>query len=394
MQFSQPSTARLVNRLRILNIVAQNEGLSRADVSRDLNLNKVSTSEIVDQLVGEGLLLETGRRQTSSGRPPTQLALQKEAKSVIAVDIGIRNTSVALVNMGGDILRFERFPTELQPTGEQIAVTVIKNAQKLLARVKDAKTVSGLAVALNGIVEPATGTVSSIPDWQWENVPLMIALKRHLPFPVVIENNVRAMVSGERWFSHVDDNRSMFYVNWGEHVGAAWVSDGKVISNDCQFGHLPLAKSGLCRCGAIGCLETLAAGWALAEQGSAHTKEEQMTVKQLCARAEFDPFIDAMIKRACDAMVGALISAAVILRPNDIVIGGGISALPDRYMQSIIQSFTERSPKIIGIHTSVRKTSLGDRAGLMGTAAVALDEFIFKRSVLEQLSHHRGTLKT
>ncbi|NLV83221.1 MAG: ROK family protein, partial [Spirochaetales bacterium] len=171
MQFSQPSTARLVNRLRILNIVAQNEGLSRADVSRDLNLNKVSTSEIVDQLVGEGLLLETGRRQTSSGRPPTQLALQKEAKSVIAVDIGIRNTSVALVNMGGDILRFERFPTELQPTGEQIAVTVIKNAQKLLARVKDAKTVSGLAVALNGIVEPATGTVSSIPDWQWENVP-------------------------------------------------------------------------------------------------------------------------------------------------------------------------------------------------------------------------------
>jgi len=181
-------------------------------------------------------------------------------------------------------------------------------------------------------------------------------------------------------------------VNWGEHVGAASVSDGKVVSNDCQFGHLPVSRTGLCRCGAIGCLETLAAGWALAEQGSHHSGEADMTVKQLCTRSEFDPFIDTLLKRACDAMVGALISAAAILRPDDILIGGGISALPDRYMESIITGFGERAPRIIAANTTVRRASLGERAGLMGTAAVALDEFIFKRSVIEQLTRQGTTL--
>jgi len=392
MQFSQPSTARLVNRLRILNLIAKNEGLSRADVARELALNKVSTSEIVDLLIADNLLVETGRRQVANGRPPTGLALQKDAKAVVAIDVGIRTTNVALVNMGGDLLRFERFPTERKPTAELLAATIIRNVTKVLSRMKDPKIVAGLAVAINGTIEPATGTVLSVPDWEWDHVPLTVALTKHMPFPVIVENNVRSMVCGERWFGTIDDKRSLFYVNWGEHVGAASVSDGKVVSNDCQFGHLPVSRTGLCRCGAIGCLETLAAGWALAEQGSHHSGEADMTVKQLCTRSEFDPFIDTLLKRACDAMVGALISAAAILRPDDILIGGGISALPDRYMESIITGFSERAPRIIAANTTVRRASLGERAGLMGTAAVALDEFIFKRSVIEQLTRQGTTL--
>ena len=128
MQFSQPATARAINRLRVLNIIAKHQGLSRADVARDLALNKVSTSEIVDKLVEEGMVEETGRRQTGAGRPPTQLAILKDAKAVISIDVGIRNTSVALVNMAGDILRYERYPTEVKPAPEVLTATIIRNA--------------------------------------------------------------------------------------------------------------------------------------------------------------------------------------------------------------------------------------------------------------------------
>ncbi|MDD4258523.1 MAG: ROK family protein [Sphaerochaetaceae bacterium] len=388
MQFSQPATARAINRLRVLNIIAKHQGLSRADVARDLALNKVSTSEIVDKLVEEGMVEETGRRQTGAGRPPTQLAILKDAKAVISIDVGIRNTSVALVNMAGDILRYERYPTEVKPAPEVLTATIIRNANKILARMKDPSIIAGMAVSLNGTIEPATGTVLSIPHWEWEHVPLNVALSRHIQFPVIVENNVKAMVTGERWFGSIKDSHSLFYINWGEHIGATWVTDGKAVKNDCQFGHLPIARTGLCRCGAIGCLETIAAGWALAAQGSAHTNEQDITVKQLCGRAQFDPFIDALIRKACDAMANAFIHAAAILRPDEILIGGGISALPEPYMQSIIDTFNERASKRISSSTIVRKASLGDRAGLLGTAAVALDEFIFRRTLLEQLSMH------
>jgi predicted NBD/HSP70 family sugar kinase len=157
------------------------------------------------------------------------------------------------------------------------------------------------------------------------------------------------------------------------------------LSNDCQFGHLPIAKTGLCRCGAIGCLETVASGWALVDQALAHTQQSDTTVKQLCAKSDSDAYIDALLKRACEGMVSALISAAAILRPDRILIGGGISALPERYMDLITHSFAQRAPLRISAITKVERTALGDRAGMMGTTALALDEFFYKRTLLEQL---------
>ena len=75
MHFTQPSSARQLNRLRTLNLIATCEDLSRADVSRLLGLNKVSTGEIVDQLIAEGMVSETGTRTTAAGRRPVTLEL-------------------------------------------------------------------------------------------------------------------------------------------------------------------------------------------------------------------------------------------------------------------------------------------------------------------------------
>jgi predicted NBD/HSP70 family sugar kinase len=391
MQFSQPASARVINKLRVLNLIARSQETSRADVARELGLNKVSTSEIVDQLVAEGMVSELGKRQTTVGRRPTDLALQKDAKAVISVDIGMRNTSITLVNLTGDPLRFERFPTPKHPSPEEMCATVIRTAKKILSRLKDPSIVSGMAVSINGVVEPATGTVLSLADWGWDNVPLAVALSRHLPFPVIVDNNVKCMVQGEKWFGSLSVDQSLFYVNWGEHIGAAWVLDGKVASNDCQFGHLPIAKSGLCHCGAIGCLETVASGWALVEEALMFSKESELTVKQLCARSETDPNADAILRRACEAMANAIISAAAILRPDRILIGGGISGLPERYFHLLKDTYAQRAPARISMVTKLDKATLGERAGAMGTAAVALDEFIFKRSLLDQLRRHQGS---
>ena len=382
MRFTQPTAARQLNRLRILNILAQHEDLSRADVSRMLGLNKVSTGEIVDALIAEGMVLEAGTRATAAGRRPTALALQKERKMVLAIDVGTRNTSVALVNLAGEMLRYERFPTAKQPTPEELAATIIQASTKFLSRMKDPKAVSGLAVSISGEVEPSTGTILGLPDWKWESVPLAYALQKHLPFPVLVENNVRSMIMGERWFADIDAQTSYFYVNWGEHIGAAWLSQGKIISQDCQFGHIPIAQSGQCRCGALGCLETQAAGWALVEPYTGVS-----SVKQLCTMAESDSAIDGELLQAAEALAQALIFASALFRPDKIIIGGGIAALPERYFSMLLRTFARRAPQMIQDKTTIERSALGERSGILGTAAMGLDEFIFKRSLLDQLKH-------
>lgn len=385
MRFSQPTTARQINRLRVLNLIALNEGFSRADVSRKLGLNKVSTSEIVDLLVKEQIITETGTRTTSSGRPPITLELQKDVKMILAIDVGTRNTSVALVNLVGDMLRFERFPTAKHPQPEQMAATIIQSANKFLARMKDPKSVSGMVVSINAVVEPATGAIIRAKQWDWESVPLAYALSKHVPFPVIVENNVKAMVLGERWFADIAQDTSYFYVNWGEHIGAAWLSAGKIMDHDSQFGHIPLAKTGTCRCGATGCLETLAAGWALVEGIPGVS-----SVKQLCIMAESSKPIEKKLEQAMHSMAQGLLFASAILRPQKIIMGGGISALPEHYFAILQNTFQENAPPLIRESTNIERTSLGERAGILGTAAIGLDEFVFKRSLLEQLQQHQG----
>ncbi len=384
MRFSQPSAARQLNRLRTLTLIATNGELSRADVSRMLGLNKVSTSEIVDQLIGEGMVIETGTRATAAGRRPVALELNKDARMVLAIDIGTRNTSVALANMRGEMLRFERFPTARMPAPEQLAASIIQLSQKFLSRMKDPKAVLGLAVSINGEVEPSTGTILRLDEWDWSSVPLSYALSKHLSFPVVIENNVKSMILGERWFAGLSAETTYFYVNWGEHIGAAYLSEGKILSNDCLFGHMPVAQSGTCRCGAIGCLETQASGWALLENYPQAT-----SVKQLCTLAQDDSTMDNDLMQAAEALGIALVGASAILRPDKIIIGGGISALPERYFTVLCNTFSRKASPKISQRTVIERTSLGERAGILGTAAMGLDEFIFKRTLLDQLKHHQ-----
>lgn len=383
MYFSQPASARAINRLRVLNLIARQKGLSRSDVSRLLGLNKVSTSEIVDQLITEGLLFETGKRHTAAGRRPIVLELQKERKIVLAADIGTRNTCVAAVDLGGTMHRFERFPTDRSPSSEKMCAAIINTVQAILSRMKEPQRVCGLAVSLSADVESATGTIISASQWGWESVPFAYALSKYLPFPVVVETNVKAMVMGEQWFTALKPDQPLFYVNWGEHIGAAWVSQGKILSNDCQFGHLPIKATGLCRCGAIGCLETVAAGWSLTELSG-----KEATVKQLCSMAKTDAHAHTLLTEAVEAMSQALLSAAAILRPKKILIGGGISALPECYFSQLQTSFAKRAPVLISRSTLVERAVLGERAGILGTAAVALDAFVFKRSLLEELKQH------
>ena len=88
MKLSQPKSARTINTARVLASLRTTPGLSKADLARDLGLNKVSTGEIVDDLISQGLVKETGKVESTNGRRPTSLAIVPDAKYVLSVDIG------------------------------------------------------------------------------------------------------------------------------------------------------------------------------------------------------------------------------------------------------------------------------------------------------------------
>ena len=87
MKLSQPRSARTINTARVLGCLRTGKNLSKADLARVLELNKVSTGEIVDELISEGLVTETGKMESANGRRPTCLSIVPDARYVLSVDI-------------------------------------------------------------------------------------------------------------------------------------------------------------------------------------------------------------------------------------------------------------------------------------------------------------------
>ncbi len=374
MKFSQPTAARELNRLRVLNTLAQDGPCSRAELSRILKLNKPSTSEIIAQLLAEEMVVETGTTTTSNGRRPMMIELKNDAQLVLGVDMGSRNTTFALADLKGNLLRYERFPTPFPPDAKEHGQQIIKTCMKLAKLAPS--PIAGITVAINAQISEDKLTIKQHEIWDWKQIPLAVAIQKHTKRPTILVHNVKAMVKGEQWFSPTE-GKDFLYVNWAEHIGLAWVNERGIVSDNTQFGHLPVAQTGLCRCGSIGCLETVASGWALSE------KQGGLSVKQIASANTEDS--KKILRQACQAMAMALIAATSVTGTSKIILGGGIANLDQSYLTYLSDFYSQHAHKNLSKIPVVR-SQLGEKAGIMGSIAIALDTWVFHRSLLDTIN--------
>ncbi|NQT59378.1 MAG: ROK family transcriptional regulator [Bacteroidetes bacterium] len=386
MIFSDPRTARTINRLRVLNGIYQSETISRAGLSRELVINKVSISEIVEGLLKEGLLEEAGKVSGAVGRQPTLLRIVKQAKYVLCIDIGLKNTVLGISNMIGELVRFERAPTPNFLDPEDLADFITGTAKKLTGRFRSPERILGCAVSLHASIDTEKGIILNAPDWGWENINLFKLIKKRLNLSVVVDSNVRSMLLAERWFGDIDLDKSVFYINWGQKIGTAQMSGNTILSANSEFGHTPVTKQAACFCGKTGCLEASAGGWSLQEQGNTILGTFDKTVRQLYKRIDTHTGLAALFKDAAISMGQSVAYAANIVSPDTIVIGGGLSVIDDLYYRVMNETFSLFAAPRTRSSLLIVRSKLGDRAGVLGAAALGLNAFMYKRSQLDKLA--------
>ena len=231
----------------------------------------------------------------------------------------------------------------------------------------------GVVVALDGILSEDNRTLIRSDHWSWDDVPLAAIIEKNTNFPTQIVHNVEAMVFAERWVAQ-EEEENFFFVNWGEHIKSAWVNGPSITGGDTQFGHLMVSSTGLCRCGKIGCLETRSSGWALSERHGGKT------VKQLSQEPTKE--IKEDLVQAAQAMGMALVAASAITGCNKIILGGGLANLDDEYLSHLKDFYKEHSNRD---QIAIACSSLKDKQTLLGCIAIALDNWMFKSSLLEMI---------
>lgn len=251
---------RQINRKLILDEIRR-QPVSRAELSEITMLTRASVTQIIDELLAEGIVVEgdvVGRSRL--GRKSTRLAINPEAKVIFGVHLSRAGCDVGAVDMRGSVLRYET----LDVAGRS-ADDVLDEVGGILVRMRgemglDEKRAFGIGFCAPGPLDPNSGVILNPPNFAaWRGVAVARKLSGRTRMNVYMENNSNAHALAEKYFGCAADSFALIRVDEG--VGAGVIINGRLYHGAHSFavelGHLTVDPNGpKCDCGNHGCLET------------------------------------------------------------------------------------------------------------------------------------------
>lgn len=352
MDFSRPDNARAINRLKVLSAIREHEVMTRAELSRLLLINKVSISEIVDNLIKQDLVKEGDKVFPDSGRPATTLKINAERGRVIGLYIRATGCLIASSNLDGKILRLERFP---RGSGEE---ELEENLRMSLERIlkNDGIKVYGCVIACD------------------EDVKF---LQESVPFDCKFVPSLEAQVVSELRHG-ADTLNNILFVNLSEAISAAFF-DGR-IRQIKDFAHLRIANGKTCSCGKNGCLETFFSGKYL-KDGFKEKTGINLDTKSMLQ----DPKALEYIRENLKMLALALGMAVQAIGAESVMLIGEYAALPDEFYAQLNSNVLSILPENRNNLVIFKSLSSGNGA-IEGACHMALDEFFYSKGLLDALA--------
>ncbi|MFJ4273482.1 ROK family protein [Streptomyces coelicoflavus] len=290
---------------------------------------------------------------------------------VIGLDLGGTKIAAALVGTEGTVLA-----RHTRPTPATRGAGAVLDALAEAAREVWAPGTTAIGVAAAGVIDPATGTVTSATDTirGWAGTALAAGLATSTGLPVACDNDVRAAAATE--LDGPDDDSTLLYAAVGTGVGGAVAAGGRMLHGAAgvagHLGHLPSPEAdGLpCTCGATGHLEAVAAGPAITAHCArlgGEPADRLQTVAERAARG--DPHATTAITLGARATGRALGGLANALGPHRVVVAGGVPRIGALYWDALCAAFTaELMPPLRDLRP--RPPRGGADAAVLGAAAL------------------------
>jgi predicted NBD/HSP70 family sugar kinase len=367
---------------------------SRADIARATGLARSTVSQRIGALLELGLVVEEGDARSTGGRPATRLRLNEAGGVVLAADLGANHDRLAVADLAGHVLAEHAARRSIAQGPEVILGWVRDNFLAQLAQLGlSVDEVIGIGIGVPGPVEFAAGRAVKPPIMPgWHGVSIADHFAEAFPgVDVLVDNDVNIMAVGEHrsvWHAVSD----LIYVKVATGIGAGIISSGR-LQRGAQgaagdIGHIRASEylDEICACGNAGCIEAVASGSALARRLRAlgHDSEGAMDVVGLVHNGNADA---VRLVREAGRLLGEVLAHAVnLLNPSVLVIGGELAQVEQQLFAGLREAIYRRSSCLATERLEIVRTRLGDRAGVVGAAALVLDQHLAPHAVDRQLA--------
>jgi glucokinase len=291
------------------------------------------------------------------------MTTERSASELVAgVDIGGSKIAVLVATRDLEVRGRYTLPTEVGSPDRAADVVAGAVAAALQAAGATMERLAAIGVGVPGRVDPIAGTVSLAVNLGWQELPLGPQLEALTGVPVALENDVRAAAAGligRRVLGDVDD---LAYLSVGTGISAGVVLDGRLHRGPRglagEIGHVVVDPSGpVCPCGLRGCLETIAAGPAVARQAaeaiaagrpSSLSSLDGLTASAVYRAAAAGDQLAAEVAAATGAHLARAIHELVMAYDVEVVVlGGGVAGAGRAFLDPILgalDAMREASP--------------------------------------------------
>jgi predicted NBD/HSP70 family sugar kinase len=369
---------------------------NRNELTRVSGLSSATVSNVVSDLIADGLVTEAGSESSDGGRPRTVLRVRPEYGQVIGVDIGETHIRIGLFDWSLTMLATTVHPiaeTRLDP--EQVARLVIQGVGQVTSEAGiDPRELLGVGVGVPGAVQPDPRvpgrTLVHAPTLGWSGVPLGDMLRSGIEAPISIDNCARTLGQAEMWrgVGRRADRAVIALIGVG--VGAALAPGGEVgfeasDPSTIEWGHTVIHAGGLpCRCGSRGCLEAyVGAEAALYRYQSTvgcepfRTPGTETRLAELVARADSSPAARETLVRVGEYVGIGIANLINLLNPDLVVLSGWAGLVIGPAILPTVREAAERHTlSYLFGRARIEVGRLGQEAVAMGAATLPVSRLL------------------
>lgn len=319
---------------------------------------------------------------------------QRPPMLTLGLDVGGTKTACVVTDAEDHLLLHDVVPT----TPDQLAGQVVAVVRAAIARFEQdgsGTAIGAVGVALPGQVDSATGAVGLAVNLGAPELALGQLVERETGVRCFVEHDARAAATWIHLRSREGPGTAtgddLAYLSVGTGIAAGIVLDGRPLRGQNgltgEIGHVaadagPAAER--CACGLVGCLETVAAGPAIARQARAGVAAGRATSLPPVATASDvfraaaagDELAIEITDRVARSLATAIRTLVLTLGVRRVVIGGGVAAFGEPLLERIRAVIADERARSPLIETAFSRTSLellppDMEAGARGAAAIA-----------------------
>lgn len=296
-------------------------------------------------------------------------------RHALGIDIGGTKIRAGIVTASGEVLDRVQVPTPAHLGSSRVLNQAIQACTSLLGP----REISAVGVGAAGVIDPATGRVTSATDTitDWTGTDITAAMRDAFGVEVAVRNDAHAHAVGEALFGAGKDHGTVLLIAVGTGIGGATVINGSPLTGAHgaagHLGHVPSGEAeGLrCSCGILGHVEAISSGPGLVQLYRQFGGTGADSAIEVLSSIQEDTIAAQAVTRSAHALGVAIGGLVNVVDPGVVVIAGGMQDAGEPWWQPLLEGMRSNAlPSLAAV--PVAPATLGQDAAIIGAATIAL----------------------